>query len=94
MPHWMACLTGWLASLERFIARFADKLRPFFLALKGASATGWTEDCQTALAEIKHYLTRPPILSSPRPEEQLYIYLAISDYAVSAVLFHCPTEKE
>lgn len=38
-------LTGRLAALGRFIARFTDKLRPFFLALKGASATGWTKDC-------------------------------------------------
>lgn len=36
---------GRLAALGHFIARFTDKLRPFFLALKGASATGWIEDC-------------------------------------------------
>lgn len=37
-------LTGRLAALGCFIARFIDKLRPFFLALKGASAMGWTKD--------------------------------------------------
>lgn len=33
-------LTGKLVVLGRFIARFTDKLRPFFLALKEANATG------------------------------------------------------
>lgn len=33
-------LTGRVAALGRFIARFTDKLRSFFLTLKGASATG------------------------------------------------------
>lgn len=28
----------------------------------------------------------PPILSSPEPEEDLYMYLAISNHTVSAVL--------
>ena len=50
-------LTSRLAALRRFIARFTDKLRPFFLALKGVSTTGWTKDCQLAFEEIKRYLT-------------------------------------
>ncbi|RVW20895.1 hypothetical protein CK203_113694 [Vitis vinifera] len=66
-------LTGRLATLGRFIARFTDKLRSLFLALKGASTTGWTEDYQSVFEEIKRYLTQPPILSSPQPGEQLYI---------------------
>lgn len=87
-------LTGRLAALGLFIARFTDKLRSFFLTLKGASATKWTEDCQSAFEEIKRYLTQPPILSSPQPEEQLYMYLVVSNYAVNPVLFHCMLEKE
>ena len=37
---------------------------------------------------------RLPILSSPIPEEKLYMYLAVSEWAISAVLFHCPSPKE
>lgn len=85
-------LIGRLFALECFITRFTNKLRPSFLALRGA--TGWTEDCQSALSEIKRYLTQPPILSSPQPGEQLYMYLVISDCVVSAVLFRCLTKKE
>ena len=47
--------------------------------LKGANTIRCLEDCQFAFEEIKHYLAQPPILSSPQPDEQLYIYLAISN---------------
>lgn len=37
--------TSRLVALGRFVARFTDKLRSFFLILKGASVTGWTNEC-------------------------------------------------
>ena len=83
-----------LASLGRFITRFTDKLKPFFLTLKWASATGWTSDCETVFEKIKRYPTQPPILSSPQPGEQLYMYLAVFDCAVSVVLFRYVNDKE
>ena len=88
------CLTGKLVALGHFIARFTDKLRPFFLMLREVDAIGWTNNCQKAFEEIKHYLTQPPILSSPQPGEWLYMYLVVSDWAVSVVLFCCLSYKE
>ncbi|KAL6329358.1 hypothetical protein AAG906_017666 [Vitis piasezkii] len=76
-------LTGKLVALGRFIARFTDELRPFFLAIRNAGAQGWTNDCQTAFEKIKHRLMQPPILSSPIPKEKLYMYLAVSEWAIS-----------
>ncbi|RVW84454.1 Transposon Ty3-I Gag-Pol polyprotein [Vitis vinifera] len=52
-------LTGKLVALGRFIARFTDELRPFFLAIRKAGAHGWTDK-----------------------------------WAISAVLFRCPSPKE
>ena len=49
-------LTSRLVAFRRFIARFIDKLRHFFLALKGVSTIGWTSDCEQAFGEIKRYL--------------------------------------
>ncbi|KAL6331609.1 hypothetical protein AAG906_011549 [Vitis piasezkii] len=72
-------LTGRLVALGRFIARFTNKLRFFFLILKGINVTGWTSDYELAFEEIKRYLTQPPILSSPQFGEQLYMYLAVYD---------------
>ncbi|RVW87620.1 Transposon Tf2-11 polyprotein [Vitis vinifera] len=62
-------LTGKLVELGRFIARFTDELRPFFLAIRKAGTTGWTNSCQSAFEKIKHYLTQPPILSNPSLEK-------------------------
>ncbi|KAL6326000.1 hypothetical protein AAG906_038492 [Vitis piasezkii] len=87
-------LTGKLVALGRFIARFTDELRPFFLAIRKAGANGWTDNCQNAFEKIKHCLMQPPILSSPLPEEKLYMYLAVSEWAISTVLFRCPSPKE
>nr|CAN83045.1 hypothetical protein VITISV_015525 [Vitis vinifera] len=87
-------LTGKLVALGRFIARFTDQLRPFFLAIRKAGAHGWTDSCQSALERIKHCLMQPPILSSLIPKEKLYMYLAVSEWAISVVLFRCPSPKE
>ena len=45
------------------------------------------DECGQAFDEVKRYLTKPSILSSPQTGEQFYMYLAVSDYAVSVVLF-------
>ena len=37
---------------------------------------------------------QPPILSSPLLREKLYMYMAVSEWAISAVLFRCPLPKE
>ena len=36
---------------------------------------------------IKQYLAEPPVLASPEADEALFIYLTVSDVAVSAALF-------
>ena len=41
----------------------------------------------TLFEAIKRYLTEPPILSSPKAGEELHMYLTISKYVVSVVLF-------
>ncbi|RVW16771.1 Transposon Ty3-I Gag-Pol polyprotein [Vitis vinifera] len=62
-------LTSKLVALGRFIARFTDELRPFFLAIRKAGANGWTDSCQSAFEKIKHCLMQPPILSSLIPKK-------------------------
>ena len=86
--------TGKLVALGRFIARFTNELRPFFLAIRKAGANEWTDRCQNAFEKIKQCLMQPSILSSPIPKEKLYMYLAVSEWAISAVLFRCPSPKE
>ncbi|RVW31365.1 Retrovirus-related Pol polyprotein from transposon 17.6 [Vitis vinifera] len=90
----LQCLTGHLTTLERFISCFTDKPRPFFLTLKGASAIDWTDEYGRAFNEVKHYLTQPPILSSPQSCEQFYMYLVMSNCAIGAVMFRHIRDKE
>ncbi|RVW31289.1 Transposon Tf2-12 polyprotein [Vitis vinifera] len=87
-------LTGKLVALGRFIARFTEELRPFFLAIRKTGTNGWTDNCQNAFERIKHCFMQPPILSNPIPKEKLYMYLVVSEWAVSAVLFRSPSPKE
>ncbi|KAL5581545.1 hypothetical protein UlMin_013987 [Ulmus minor] len=52
----------------------------------GLKNAGATYQRLQALQDLKRYLTSPPLLSKPKDGEQLYIYLAVSEGAVSAVL--------
>lgn len=79
-------LTGRLAAISRFISRFSDKCQPFFKVLREAKIE-WTPDCEYAFKQIKRYLQEPPILTSPKPDEVIGVYLAASESAVSSVLF-------
>ena len=57
---------------------------PFFKVLK--KTFQWTDECEKALAKLKEYLTKPPLLSPSVMGEKLYLYLAVSNIAVSSAL--------
>ncbi len=44
------------------------------------------EECSAAFQGIKAYLSSPPCLSIPCPGEPLFLYLAVLEYVVNAVL--------
>ena len=77
-------LTGRVAALNRFVSKATNKYLPFFKTLKKVFA--WTEECETAFQELKHYLSNPPLLSLSKEGEDLFLYLAVSVTAVSAAL--------
>jgi hypothetical protein len=79
-------LTGMVTVLGHFISRSADKCKPFFRLLGKMSKFVWDEECSVAFQRIKTYLSTPPCLSIPNPGEPLFLYLAVSDHAVNAVL--------
>jgi len=54
-------LTRRVAALNKFISKATEKCLPFFKTLKKAFI--WTEECETAFQELKHYLSNPPLLS-------------------------------
>ncbi|KAL0441204.1 UNVERIFIED_CONTAM: Retrovirus-related Pol polyprotein from transposon gypsy [Sesamum radiatum] len=79
-------LAGRLAALNRFISRSADKGLPFFKILRGGAKFEWSKNGQEAFDELKKYLVSPPLLTKPETGETLYLYLAVSENAVSSVL--------
>ena len=79
-------LTGRAAALNRFLSRSTDRCKPFFKAIRRAQRNKWDEECEKAFQDLKSYLTSPPLLSKPEAAEDLYIYLAVSEVAVSSAL--------
>ncbi|XP_065630573.1 uncharacterized protein LOC112003347 [Quercus suber] len=77
-------LTGRVAALNRFVSKATDKCLPFFKVLK--KAFEWTDERQKAFEDLKIYLTKAPLLSPSVPGEELYLYLAVTPYAVSSAL--------
>ncbi|XP_019251076.1 PREDICTED: uncharacterized protein LOC109229991 [Nicotiana attenuata] len=79
-------LTKCIAALGRFISRSSKKSHRFFSLLKKKNNFSRTPKCQQALEELKWYLLSPPLLHTPKADEQLYLYLAVSEVAISGVL--------
>ena len=57
---------------------------PLFKVLK--KVFQWTDEYEEALAKLKEYLTKPPLLSPLVMGENLFIYLAVSNATVSSAL--------
>ena len=85
-PKEVQKLTRMAAALNRFISRSTDRCRPFFLLINKWKNFKWTEECARAFQQLKDYLARPLIMSSPEPDEVLFAYIAVAPYAVSLVL--------
>ena len=79
-------LTGRLAALNRFLSKSAQHGLPFFKVLKKAEKFEWGPECQRAFDQLKEHLQSLPTLVSPALGETLFLYLAVAEEAVSAVL--------
>ena len=57
-------LTGCMTALSRFISRLGEKGLLFFKLLKAQEKFVWSEDTDKAFAELKQFLTSPPIITA------------------------------
>ena len=64
-PKEVQKLNGMTAALNRFISQSGDICRPFFLLMNKWKGFEWTKECTMAFQQLKEYLSRPPIMSSP-----------------------------
>ena len=59
-------LIGCMAALIRFISCLHEKGLSFFKLLKAQEKFVWSEDADKAFAELKQFLTTPPIMTAPK----------------------------
>ena len=53
----------------------------------------WTEEADKAFQDLKRYLTSPPVMVAPRPQEPLVLCLAATPYSASAALVAVREER-
>ncbi|GJU35676.1 reverse transcriptase domain-containing protein [Tanacetum coccineum] len=83
-----------LTSLNRFLAKSAEKSLPFFKTLKKCTKNSdfhWTAKAEEAFKQMKQLIAELPMLTAPMEREELIVYLVATKEMVSAVLM---TEKE
>ncbi|XP_057418168.1 uncharacterized protein LOC130712350 [Lotus japonicus] len=79
-------LAGRMAALGRFLPKGALRALPFYALLRKGANFEWTEEAETTFDQLKEALSSPPVLSSPKPGDNLYLYLAVRENAISSVL--------
>jgi hypothetical protein len=79
-------LTGCMAALNRFISKLGEWGLPFFKLLKHQEKFVWTPEADQALAQLKDFLSKPPVLTAPRKGEQLLLYLTATTHVVSTAI--------
>ena len=77
-------LNGKVAALNRFVSKATGKCLPFFRVLR--KSFEWMNECQKAFEDLKKYLLSPPLLSPSMPGEELYLYIAVLQAAVTVAL--------
>jgi hypothetical protein len=79
-------LTGCMAALNRFISKLGEQELPLFKLLKHHEKFAWTPEADQALAHLKDFLSKPPVLMAPRKKEQLLLYLTATIHMVSTAI--------
>jgi hypothetical protein len=79
-------LIGCMAAHSRFISRLGAKGLHFFTLLKASDKFVWTEEADVAFTQLKVFLTSPPVLTAPQPNEVMFLYIAATDRVVSTIL--------
>lgn len=69
---------------ERFVSKSTAKCLSFSKVIRKESKFEWTRECEQGLTQLKAYLASVPQLANPNLGDDLYLYLAISESAVSS----------
>src|SRR6266540_3804059 len=75
-----------MAALSHFVSRLGERAMPFYKLLKKEDKFQWTPEVQQAFDKLKEFLTNPPVLVPPMPEEPLLSYIAATSHVVSTAI--------
>jgi hypothetical protein len=62
-------LIGCMVALNRFISKLGERGLPFFKLLKHQEKFARTPEADQAVAQLKDFLSKPPVLTAPRKKE-------------------------
>lgn len=79
-------LNGRFATLPRFLSCAYDKAFPFFTTLMKKEMFKWTSKCEEAFAKVIKFLITPLILTPPKEDSSLFLYLSVSKRMMSLLL--------
>jgi hypothetical protein len=71
-----------MTALNRFISKLRERGLPFFKLLTHQEKFVWTQEADQALAQLKDFLSKPPVLTAPHNGEQLLLYLVVTTHVV------------
>jgi hypothetical protein len=76
-------LIGRLVALNKFISCIGKCSMPLFRTLKNISNFEWTPKCQKSFEGLKACLLSPRVLSHPWENEDLFLYLGLTNLVVN-----------
>ncbi|XP_062088967.1 uncharacterized protein LOC133795517 [Humulus lupulus] len=79
-------LTGRIAALSRFVSKATGKCISFFNVLRGSQRFEWSVECEEAFQKLKEHLAQAPVLAKPVDREPQYLFLVVTEHAISAAL--------
>jgi len=79
-------LQGRLAYIRRFIVNLSGQCQPFTRLIKKGVSFVWDDACQKTFEDIKAYLTKPPVLTSPVAGKPFLLYERAMDHSLGALL--------
>ncbi|RDX63121.1 rnhA, partial [Mucuna pruriens] len=79
-------IDGRVTALSRFISKASETATPILNTLKKEKNFAWTPECEEAFLRLKAMLATPPILVRPELGQPLYLYMSVTDAAISSVL--------
>ena len=71
---------------QSFHIQIRQKRTTVFQLLKASEKFEWSEEADAAFTQLKQFLTSPSVLTAPREDETLLLYIAATNRVVSTAM--------